>query len=231
MLLNRAFLKRERSRLAQLRARCDKQLAAARRRAAAAHSLPQVLQQQAQQHLKGQLTAARQALAARDRGTAAAVLQVAERGYHIGRQLDEQAQQLQQAQQQLAAAAAEAAGLRARLQDAQGQAGLLLQRVSDAFVSGAQWQSCQAADWLQQLLAAVQDVEDTLAQAAVQAADSCWGGVCPGVTLLAAEGRQVVFKLREFVAAALDEVAGGAAGETCDGDNDDVEGGCGQEVE
>lgn len=108
---------------------------------------------------------------------------------------------------------------------------MLLLHLQPSPVLHLQWQSCQAADWLQQLLAAVQDVEDTLAQAAVQAADSCWGGVCPGVTLLAAEGRQVVFKLREFVAAALDEVAGGAAGETCDGDDDDVEGGCGQEVE
>jgi hypothetical protein len=72
-------------------------------------------------------------------------LQVAERGYHIGRQLDGQAQQLQQQAQQLAAAAAEGAGLRARLQEAQGQQALLLQRVSDAFVSGAQV-SCALAE-------------------------------------------------------------------------------------
>lgn len=71
-----AFLQRERSRLQQLKARCDKQLAAAQRRAAAAASLPQVLQQSQAQHLKGQLQAARQALAAREKGQAAAVLKV-----------------------------------------------------------------------------------------------------------------------------------------------------------
>jgi chaperonin cofactor prefoldin len=66
------------------------------------------------------------------------LLQVAERGYHIGRQVDEQAAQLQQQATQLAAVAAERAGLTARLQEAQQQQAALLQRVSDAFVSGAQ---------------------------------------------------------------------------------------------
>jgi hypothetical protein len=74
-----------------------------------------------------------------------------------------------------------------------------------------QWQSRQAAEWLQQLLAAVQDVQDALAEAAVQAADSCWGEVCPGVQLLSRKGRQVVARLREFVAAALQEVGAAAA--------------------
>jgi hypothetical protein len=71
-----AFLKRERGRLQLLKARSDRQLAAARRRAAEAASLPQVLQQSQAQHLKGQLQAARQALAARDKGQHAAVLKV-----------------------------------------------------------------------------------------------------------------------------------------------------------
>jgi hypothetical protein len=79
-----------------------------------------------------------------------------------------------------------------------------------------QWQSRQAAEWLQQLLAAVQDVQDALAEAAVQAADSCWGEVCPGVQLLSREGRQVVAGLREFVAAALQEVEVAAAGAAAD---------------
>ncbi|KAF6255310.1 hypothetical protein COO60DRAFT_231431 [Scenedesmus sp. NREL 46B-D3] len=219
VLLNRAFLQRERSRLQQLKARCDKQLAAAQRRAAAAASLPQVLQQSQAQHLKGQLQAARQALAAREKGQAAAVLKVAERGYHMGRQVDEQAAQLRHQEAQAAAAAACSVGLRARLQEAQQQQAALLQRVSDAFVSGAQWQSCQAAEWLQQLLAAVQDAEDTLAEAAVQAADTCWSGVCSGVQLLSREAQQVAARSRDFVAAALDEVgaaaSGAAADETC----------------
>jgi hypothetical protein len=93
-----------------------------------------------------------------------------------------------------------------------------------------QWQSAQAAEWLQQLLAAVQDVDDALAAAAVQAADSCWGEVCPGVTLLSREGRQVVAGLREFVTAALEEVesaaAGAADGDECCGSGDEQ--GCGE---
>jgi hypothetical protein len=86
-------------------------------------------------------------------------------------------------------------------------AGVLL---ADAFF--LQWQSGQAAEWLQQLLAAVQEFEDSLAEAAAQAADSCWGGVCPGVQLLQREGEQGIAQLRDFVGAALEEVEVAAAG-------------------
>lgn len=68
--------------------------------------------------------------------------QVAERGYHIGRQVDQLNRQVDQLHQQLHLAAAGTAGLTARLADATAaaevQRGLLLQRVSDAFISGAQ---------------------------------------------------------------------------------------------
>jgi hypothetical protein len=69
----------------------------------------------------------------------------------------------------------------------------------------------------------VQDVEDSLAEAAVQAADSCWGGACPGVQLLSREGRVVTGRLREFVAAALEEAQlNAAAGQ--EGDENDEQG-------